>query len=104
MSIQLGMALEDLLSAMKSNISHSRIFSLFRFRHILLDFSSSAILQTYKKHLTEAIPWLANELITKEKSLKVCFGKIAVGIAKLLGILRSISPRIGDMLLVSYMW
>ena len=37
----------------------------------MLNFSSSTILQPYKKHLTEAIPWLANELIKKEKILKV---------------------------------
>ena len=37
----------------------------------MLNFSSSTILQPHKKHLTEVIPWLANELIKKEKILKV---------------------------------
>ena len=37
----------------------------------MLNFSSSTILQPHKKHLTEVIPWLANELIKKEKVLKV---------------------------------
>jgi len=48
----------------------------------VLNFSSSTILQAHKKHITEVIPWLANELIKNEKILKVGFGNMAVGVAK----------------------